>query len=448
LKKESYPVRILSEKQKPNKQEALKMNQNEKLELIQKGVLIVGTDVAKRNHWVQPMLYNGYLKGKAFKFKNNREGFESLLAKLESIKQANGCHRIIFGIESTGHYWKALASYLIANNFLIVGVNPYHVKRMKEIDDNTQTKSDPKDSRIIGRLVSQGNFFEIYLPTGVWAELRELNNMRNQVCARKNSVLNQIRAVLDEYFPEFENIFSTITGKTAMQILSHCPMPEDLRQLGAVGILIEIRKAVKKGVGIKKATLLYEAAIKSIGAPAPRVARQKMELLMESLTQLMNQIVSIEKEMAIQLKATGIEKYILGIKGIGVVTAAGFLGEIGDPSRFTDWKQIRKLSGYNLVEKSSGEHQGQRSISKRGRAALRNSLYQMALVVSSKNQEFKQLYRYLLKRRQNPLKKKQALVAIAMKLIRVIWTLIVKKVPYNPDQVLGEYRSMQLEEVA
>lgn len=424
------------------------MNQNQKLEMIQSGVLIVGIDAAKRNHWVQPMLYNGYLLGKAFKFKNNREGFESLLAKIEIIKQTNKCHKVIFGIESTGHYWKALASYLIANNYTIVGVNPFHVKTTKEVDDNTQTKSDPKDSRVIGSLVSRGNFFEIYLPTGVWAELRELNNMRSQVRTRMNSVLNQIRAIIDEYFPEYENVFSTINGKTAMHILYHCPMPEDLRKLGVIGILSEIRKGIKKGVGLKKATLLYETAIESIGAPAPQVIRQKMKLFIESVMHLTNQINIIEQEMTVQLKATGIGDNILSIKGIGIVTASGFLGEIGDPSRFNDWKQIRKLSGYNLVEKSSGELKGRRKISKRGRAALRNYLYQMALIVSAKNPEFKQLYQYLITRRQNPLKKKQALIVVAMKLIRVIWTLITKKVPYDPTKVLGEHRYMQLKEVA
>jgi transposase len=424
------------------------MNQNEKIKMIQNDVLIVGIDAAKRTHWFQPMLNNGYLLGKPFKIKNNREDFESLLTKIESIKQSNHCHTVIFGIESTGHYWKPLASYLIANSYTVVGVNPFHVKRSKEIDDNTQTKSDPKDCRVIGRLVSQGSFFEIYLPTGIWAELRDLSNTRKQIRNRMNSILNQIRAILDEHFPEYESVFSNITGKTALHILSYCPMPEDLINLGVLGIVAEIHKSVKKGVGQKKATLLYEAAIRSIGVPASQVIRQKMKLYIDSIVHLTNQIAFIEQEMENQLKATEMGESLLEIKGIGVVTLAGFLGEIGDPRRFKDWKQIRKLSGYNLVETSSGEHRGRRSISKRGRPALRSYLYQMALMVSVKNKEFRQIYRYLITRRQNPLRSKQALIAVAMKLIRVIWTLTIKKVTYDPSKVLGEYRLGQLKEVA
>lgn len=225
-------------------------------------------------------------------------------------------------------------------------------------------------------------------------------------------------------------------------------MPADLINLGVTGIIAEIQKSIRKGVGRKKAILLYEAAIKSIGVPASQGIRHKMKLCTESILHLTNQIASIEQEMANQLKTIEIANSLLAIKGIGVVTLAGFLGEIGDPGRFTDWKQIRKLSGYNLVEISSGEHKGRRNISKRGRSALRNYLYQMALMVSAKNKEFKQIYQYFISRKQNPLKKKQALVAVAMKLIRVIWTLATKNVSYDPIKVLGEYRQEQLKEVA
>lgn len=419
------------------------MDLNERLQLIQ-GALILGCDVAKRNHWFQAMLPSGISLGKAFSIKNSREGFESLLQRIESLKKAHQCKKVIIGLEPTGHYWKPLVYFLIANGCEVVLINPSFVKKTKELEDNTQTKSDPKDSRIIARLVVQGLFFKAYLPTGVWAELRELSITRKQTKDRQNSILNQIRALLDEYFPEFETVFSTITGKFSMHILRHGLMPSDLKQLGVSGIVEEIRKSTKKGVGQKKAVALYQAAINTIGVPASQTVRQKLHLLTESFIQLSSQIDLIEQEMEKQLQLTGIAEYILSIKGIGIVTACGFLGEIGDPSRFTDWKQIQKLSGFNLVEQSSGEHTGRRKISKRGRSALRNYLYQMALMVSYKNDEFKALYHYLINRSQNPLKRKQALVVVAIKLIRIIWTLIAKREHYDPSKVLGDYRKVQL----
>ena len=62
---------------------------------------------------------------------------------------------------------------------------------------------------------------------------------------------------------------------------------------------------------------------------------------------------------------------MLTIKGVGIITAAGFIAEVGDIKRFTHPSQIQKLAGLNLIENSSGKHKGKTSISKRGRARLR-----------------------------------------------------------------------------
>ncbi|MGI6012499.1 MAG: transposase, partial [Ruminococcus sp.] len=41
--------------------------------------------------------------------------------------------------------------------------------------------------------------------------------------------------------------------------------------------------------------------------------------------------------------------------GIGVVTLAACLGELGDPTRFESPRQMSRMAGYNLVEDSSGK---------------------------------------------------------------------------------------------
>lgn len=77
------------------------------------------------------------------------------------------------------------------------------------------------------------------------------------------------------------------------------------------------------------------------------------------------------------------------------------------------------MAGLNLVEDSSGGKKGAWVISKRGRRGVRNLLYQASLILVAKNKEFKTLYHYLLDPAREPLCKKQALVAISMKLLRV-----------------------------
>ena len=48
--------------------------------------------------------------------------------------------QIVLGLEPTGHYWFALAAWMISNGISVVQVNPYAVKQSKEIEDNSQLK--------------------------------------------------------------------------------------------------------------------------------------------------------------------------------------------------------------------------------------------------------------------------------------------------------------------
>jgi len=123
-------------------------------------------------------------------------------------------------MEPTGHYWKGLAWFLKENVITVVMVNPYHVKKAKELDDNTQTKSDRKDAFVIAKLVKDGRYSKVHLPEGIYADLRVLNNPRSQIRTKLNAVKNMIIAILDEYFPEFEKVFKTLAKQKNIHIHS------------------------------------------------------------------------------------------------------------------------------------------------------------------------------------------------------------------------------------
>lgn len=112
---------------------------------------------------------------------------------------------------------------------------------------------------------------------------------------------------------------------------------------------------------------------------------------------------------------------------------ASCLGELGDPLRFENVRQMCRMAGYNLIEDSSRKNKSGTCISKRGRKNLRCVLYQMALTMVATNTEMKQLYNYLKTREKNPLKKMQALVVVSKKIVTLIFTLSKKKVSYNPE---------------
>lgn len=428
----------------------MKNSNVQKLEAITPSTLIVGVDIAKETQWAQLVDYRGLESGKVLKFRNDKNGFESILASIEAICKNKRLNDVIVGMEPTGHYWKPLANYLIMHGIKVVMVNPYHTKRAKELDDNSQTKSDKKDALTIAKLVRDGRYYEVYMPQDIFAELRVLSNSRISLMKRYNALKNTITAVMDEYFPEIVKVFKNpLNGKASMQILKFCPFPSLIFELGIDGVLAEIKKAVKKTVGRKKAQQLMETAKTSIGVGYGIVsAKLKLELMIEELELLTKQLAQIEKAMELALADTGFGKIILGIPGIGVVRAASFLGEIGDPMRFDHPRQINKMAGYNLVEDSSGKNKSGTVISKRGRKNLRSILYQMAITMVAVNDEMKELYRYLKIRPNNPLKKKQALVVISKKIVTVIYNLVKKQTEYRAELVLGEFRKNQMKQAA
>ena len=421
--------------------------QNQKIEAVTVRTLVVGIDIAKERQWARFVDCRGMECGKALFFNNDRDGFIAILSKLREIIKEKSFVDAIVGMEPTGHYWKALANFLMKQeNIRVVLVNPYHTKKAKELDDNSQTKSDKKDALTIAKLVKDGRYSEVYLPHDVYADLRVLSTTRDSVNRQKISLENRILAVMDEYFPEFTKVFKhPFKGKAAMQMLKTCPFPKYILELGTEGVLAEIKKAVKKGVGRKRAQLLVDTAKVSVGVDyGVDAAHCKLQMFLEGLELANRQLSQIEAEMAKALQATGSAEYLLSIKGVGTVSLATCLGELGDPLRFDDSRQLSRMAGYNLIEDSSGKNKSGTCISKRGRKGLRRVLYRMALTAVAVNPEMKELYRYLKTRAVNPLKKMQALIVISKKLLTLIYTLAKKKQYYDADKVFGEVRKNQL----
>ena len=92
---------------------------------------------------------------------------------------------------------------------------------------------------------------------------------------------------------------------------------------------------------------------------------------------------------------------MLAIKGIGVITVAGFLAEVGDVRRFESPRQIQKLAGLSLRENSSGKHKGQTTISKRGRSKLRDVYKRQTMEIAAAGAAALGMKPYYLYRQKN-----------------------------------------------
>ena len=86
------------------------------------------------------------------------------------MAEKHGMETIIPGMEPTGHYWLNLGAYLQEQGMKPVHVNPHHVKKSKELDDNNPSKNDRKDPKTIAGLVNEGRFSYPYIPTGIYED--------------------------------------------------------------------------------------------------------------------------------------------------------------------------------------------------------------------------------------------------------------------------------------
>lgn len=415
--------------------------QNEKILQVTEKTLVVGVDIAKETQYCRGFNYRGLELGKVYSFSNDRTGFDSFKEWVEHLMKQNGLDKLIIGMEPTGHYWWNLGEYCRDNTMKIVLVNPFHVKRSKELDDNSPTKNDRKDPKTIAKLVIDGRFVETYMPTGIYAELRRVVCMYDHVSGSKSVVGNKILQWLDNYFPEFSEVFCSWDCKSGMVTLREFPLPSMIVGLGEAKVLEAWKKEIKQGVGKKRAQKLVEAAERSVGSnEALKMGAKELQYLMSEYGVYEKQLEEIKAEMESLLKKVPGAKEALKIKGMGFVTAAGIIAEIGDISRFQDARQIQKYAGLNLVETSSGKHKGETTISKRGRKRLRMMLFRVMMPMVANNAEFRQLHLYYTSRKENPLKKKQSLILLCCKLIRVLYAILTKGVEYDGSKLLKDIR--------
>lgn len=419
----------------------MKYNQSYKISQISENTLVIGVDIAKKKHYARAFDYRGIELDKVIKFKANGGGFKSFINWTQRIAKRHGKKRTVVGIEPTGHYWYTFGRAVIDSGLMLVQVNPYHVKRSKELDDNTPSKSDYKDPKTIAFLVKDGRYQIPYMPDGKYAELRKANNLREEWVQKKIKVKNRVIRWLDIHFPEFLNAFSSWEGKTALMTLEKMALPEKIAAKTAEEILYIWRQEVKRGVGIKKAEKLLKEAQNSIGIrEGSQMAEYEIKLLINEYTEIKEVLEDMERVLEeIVLTIPGANRF-LEIKGVGIKTVAGFFAEIGDIRRFTSAKQIIKLAGLNLRQNSSGQHKGKTTISKRGRGRLRALLFRAILPIAATNEVFNKLHHDNISRKENPMKKKQSLIALCCRLIRIVYSIITNEQKFDPDKLIRESR--------
>ena len=416
--------------------------QNAKITAITEKTLIVGIDVGSETHYARAFSWRGFeFSRKPLEFSNSEEGFEMLKAWIEDLKKKRGLDKVIPGMEPTGHYWFNLGKFLQDNGMRPVHVNPHHVKKSKEMDDNDPSKNDRKDPKVIAGLVNEGRYFYPYIPDGIYAEIRVLSGLRVLTQSEITRLKNRIARWFSIYFPNYKDVYGNVGAISGLMILRAAPLPEDIVKLGVGGVNQIWRDAKLRGVGIKRARTLVEAAEHSVGSrDAQEAARIELQILLSDYDRQTKREAELMALINEKIREVPYIDKLLEIRGVGLKTVIGFVAEVGDIKRFDDPKQIQKLSGYAIVKNQSGKHKGESHISYRGRKRLRYVMYEAAVSVVSHSPEFRSIHQYYTTRDKNPLKKMQSMIAVACKLIRIFYVILKNGTKYDAAKMMGDIR--------
>jgi transposase len=392
-----------------------------KVRAVKEGTLIATVDIGMTTNTGYCTTIDGR-DIKPFKFENTREGFEKFWHMIVASKNKFCCTEAMVGYESTGPYAEPLAQYLMGKPVTLVQVNPLHTKRLKEVNDNSPRKTDDKDPRVIGDVLRLGHALSVVVPEGDAAYLRRLNNARERHVGERTALLNQIQQLVFLIFPEFKTVFNDVTVKTARHILKRYTTPERIGTLDKDELREEIRRRSMGKFGVKEAEALINLARTTVGI-REGVAGIVLDIqhILVQLEAVNAFIDEIDTEMKKALDRIPYSSRILLIKGLGVVTVGGLIGEVGDFSKFRTQSEIMKLAGLDLFEISSGKRKGQKRISKRGRSLLRKILYNAAVGTVRKNGIMCGYYERLIAR---GMVRTSALIVVAKKLLRIIHAML------------------------
>jgi transposase len=389
---------------------------------VKQKVLIATIDGGKDTHYGYYRCPDG-TEGKSLPFRNNGRGFQEFWERISSVADAQVFEEIIVGFESTGPYMEPLAQFLRNKKAVrLVQVNPMHTKRLKELTGNSPLKTDRKDPKVIADIIELGHALTVVIPEGPAAELRRLTQGRERTIESRTRLFNQLQCLLVISFPEFLQVMTDVKTASAQHLLWHYPTAEEIVALGEAALATLLRKVSRGKLREDRARALFEAASESVGVQDGRSSMLlEIRLMLETIASYNRFIDGQEAEMVRHLEQIPYSRVILSLKGIGPVTTAGLIGEVGDFTKFGTISEVMKLAGLDLYEVSSGKHRGKLRISKRGRPLIRKLLYLAALSAVRKGGTMHEWYRRALSR---GMIKTKALVAVSRKLLMIIFALV------------------------
>ncbi len=387
----------------------------------------IGIDVAKNTHVVASRMADGTPHGKAFQFANDERGFKSLLDRFAELGvERSDC---IVAMESTGHYWLALWSFLDDHGYPVAVVNPVMTDAFRKADSVRKTKTDAIDAFLIAEYAR----FKSLGPTPVAPEVADsakiLTRYRAHLVSERTALKNRATAAADRVFPELEGCFSSRHSATSRAILSEFGTPARVAATDIRTLTRAIREASRGRHGREKAEEVKAAAKASVGSVwATDALAFELAHITALIGHMDEEIAALDDKIA-EIIDGPMAELLRTIPGIGPVNAAVILAEVGDPARFEGPSKLYAYAGIDASKLQSGKFDGtEQHMSKRGSSYLRYALMVSADKARMHDPYFGDYYDSLRARGKHHY---VAVSGVARKLCGVILAVMKERRPYE-----------------
>lgn len=317
-----------------------------------------GVDIAKADHVVGAVDDRGARVARQMPLKNSEAGFERCAEWLEGV--AAEPSDVLVGMEAAGHHWRALLAFLVARGCRVCVIDPVQVRAVRKLKGLDRVKNDRVDSELIAETLRIGQFDETRLTDERVEPLRTLTRYHQSLRAEAAEAKTQLLCVLDAYFPEYERLFSDPFCAPSPALLALAPLPADLARRREKTVADALSAAPRGRIGREGAAEVKAAARSSVGYRAGSGAASfEVRPLVRAIEFLESEASQVAGRVAALLSE--VEPPVLTIPGVGGVTGAQIVAEIGDMARFPNAKALVRYAGLD----SSG--QPVRTVRLRGR---------------------------------------------------------------------------------
>ncbi len=387
-------------------------------------MIYVGIDVAKDKHDCFITNSDGEVLFKAFTIPNNRQGFDDLFQKIQSLSA--DLSKIKVGLEATGHYSCNLLGFLLDKDLPTCVINPLHTNLFRKSLSLRKTKTDKVDARTIAMMLMSDVNLQSYSDTSYHnEELKSLTRYRFDKVKERARLKQSVSRLVTILFPELEKLVPTLHMASIYVLLGELPGAHQIASSHLTHLAKLLETASKGRYGRDKAVEIRNAAKISIGSALPAKSLE-LKHTIRLIGELDSEINEIESE--IKKIMNEIASPILTIPGISYRMGAMILAEVGDFSRFDSPDKLLAYAGISPSTYQSGQLDSSYShMEKRGSRYLRYALINAAKYVCLWDPVFEV---YLAKKRAEGKHYNVAITHAAKKLVRLIYAMEKSGKPY------------------